>query len=99
MSDTPTQPTTIRLHAIVHGDVQGVGFRMATQRAAAELGLRGWVKNNWDRTVETVAEGPRSAIDSFERFLHRGPSAATVERVDVTHSAATWEFRSFNIRY
>lgn len=88
-----------RLHAIVYGGVQGVGFRMSTQREAARLQLVGWVKNNWDRTVETVAEGPRADLEAFEQFLRRGPRAATVDRVSVTYSAATGSLRGFNIRY
>ena len=88
-----------RLHAIVHGVVQGVNFRTATQREAADLNLTGWVRNLWDGTVETVAEGPSSALERFEAYLHRGPSAAYVESVDVTYGEATGEFRAFNIRY
>jgi acylphosphatase len=88
-----------RLHAVVHGDVQGVNFRTATQREAADLNLTGWVRNVWDGTVETVAEGPSSALEKFEAYLHRGPSAAYVESVDVTYGEATGEFRAFNIRY
>jgi len=53
----------------------------------------------WDGTVETVAEGPFSALEKFEAYLHRGPSAAYVESVDVTYGEATGEFRAFNIRY
>jgi acylphosphatase len=90
---------SVRLHAVVHGDVQGVNFRTATQREAAGLNLTGWVRNLWDGTVETVAEGPTSALEKFEAYLHRGPSAAYVESVDVTYGDATGEFRAFNIRY
>jgi acylphosphatase len=98
MSDTPAD-TPVRLHAIVHGYVQGVYFRATTQREAARRKLTGWVRNRWDRTVETVAEGPRPALVDFERYLHRGPSGAAVERVEVTYSQATGEFNGFNIRY
>ncbi len=88
-----------RLHAIVHGRVQGVSFRAATQWAAAQRQLTGWVRNRPDDTVEAVAEGPLPALEAFERFLHTGPAAAWVERVDVQYSAPTGEFHSFNIRY
>ena len=47
---------TVRLHAIVHGYVQGVTFRATTQREAARRKLTGWVRNRWDGTVETVAD-------------------------------------------
>ena len=52
-----------RLTAIVHGDVQGVGYRFFAQRQAARLGLRGYVRNLRDGTVEVVAEGPRPLLD------------------------------------
>lgn len=99
MAENPDQQENVRLHAIVHGDVQGVGFRMATQRTAVEHDLTGWVRNNWDGTVETVAEGPREAVEAFERFLHRGPRAASVARVEPDYSDATGEFSGFNIRH
>ncbi|NLE52542.1 MAG: acylphosphatase [Chloroflexi bacterium] len=88
-----------RLHAVIYGRVQGVNFRSTTQHAAAQHGLTGWVRNRPDGAVETVAEGPQHALEAFERFLHRGPGAADVERVDIQYSAATGEFRSFNIRW
>lgn len=88
-----------RLHAIVYGRVQGVNFRSATQHTAVQHGLTGWVRNRSDGAVETVAEGAQHALEAFERFLHRGPSAADVERVELHYSAATGEFRGFNIRW
>ncbi|RPJ00384.1 MAG: acylphosphatase [Chloroflexi bacterium] len=97
MSDDPAR--LARLHAVVHGDVQGVGFRAHTQREAARLKLTGWVRNVWDGTVETVAEGPRHVLEQFEFYLHRGPSAAIVEHVDVTYDEPTGEFHGFHIRY
>jgi acylphosphatase len=90
---------SIRLHAIVRGEVQGVNFRTTTQREAAALNLTGWVRNLWDGTVETVAEGPSDTLERFEAYLHRGPSAAFVESVDVVYGEATGEFRAFNIRF
>jgi acylphosphatase len=90
---------TVRLHAIVYGDVQGVNFRTTTQREAVRLNVAGWVRNRWDGTVETVAEGPPEALEEFELYLHHGPPAAIVERVAITYGDATGEFRSFNIRY
>ena len=98
MSD-PTNEELRRLHAIVYGRVQGVNFRSATQQTAAQLGLTGFVLNRPDGTVEAVAEGAPHALQAFERFLHRGPRAAEVERVELHYSAATGEFRSFNIRW
>jgi acylphosphatase len=88
-----------RLHATVHGRVQGVNFRYYTIRAAQRLGLTGWVANRWDGTVETVAEGPREALNQFSAFLHRGSPSAVVDRVDVTWETPTGQFGRFGVRY
>jgi acylphosphatase len=90
---------TVRLHAVVHGLVQGVGFRANTQRAANQHAISGWVMNRWDGAVEIVAEGPREALERFEQFLHRGPRAAQVDRVEIAYEAATGEFSRFSVRY
>lgn len=95
----PTNEEPRRLHAVVFGRVQGVNFRSTAQQTAAQLRLTGWVMNRWDGAVETVAEGAPHALEAFERFLQRGPRAADVERVERELSAATGEFRSFNIRW
>jgi len=89
----------VRLRAVVHGRVQGVNFRYYTVTAAQRLGITGWVANRWDRSVETVAEGPREALNELRAFLQRGSPAARVDRVDVTWSEATGEFNRFGVRY
>ena len=86
-----------RLHAIVHGDVQGVGFRYFVQRRADEVGLAGWVRNRPEGTVELVAEGGRPALERFLQQLSRGPGAASVERVESEWSEAEG-LQSFEVR-
>jgi acylphosphatase len=88
-----------RLHAIVHGLVQGVNFRYYTIRAAQRLGLAGWVANRWDGTVEAVAEGQREALDQFRAFLHRGSPSSVVEQVDIEWEPPTGEFERFGIQH
>jgi acylphosphatase len=70
------------VHAIVHGDVQGVGFRYFVQRHAWQETLAGWVRNRPDGAVECVAQGPREAIERLLAALRKGPAMATVDRVD-----------------
>lgn len=70
------------LHAIVHGRVQGVGFRYAAREAARALGLCGWVRNQSDGSVELHAEGAADALARFEAWLAKGPPGAAVERID-----------------
>lgn len=88
-----------RLHAIVHGRVQGVSFRYYTQRRAEELGLSGFVRNLWDGNVEVVAEGQRPAVEKLLAFLRVGPRAAFVTQVDTRWPAPTDEFDRFEVRY
>lgn len=73
---------------IVRGVVQGVGFRHATRREAQRLGLRGWVRNRADGSVEAVADGDESRLDALERWARRGPPAALVESVEATYLSA-----------
>lgn len=95
------QPSTTdsRVHAIVHGYVQGVNFRYHTVRTARRLGVSGWVANRRDGTVETIAEGSRDDLETFVEFLHEGSPAASVKDVDVEWKTATGEFDGFRVRY
>ena len=86
-----------RLHGRVHGDVQGVGFRYFLMREAQRLGLRGWVRNRDDGTVEFVAEGSRDDLDRLRQAAERGPRMAQVERVDAQWSAAAGGLTSFDL--
>ena len=97
MTERSSSPA--RVHAIVHGHVQGVNFRYHTTRTARRLGLTGWVANRRDGTVETVAEGEQSDIEEFVDFLHRGSPAARVESVDAEWESAKNEFEAFRVRY
>jgi len=58
-----------RVHGIVHGRVQGVYFRAATQQQARRLGLMGWVRNCGDGTVEFLAEGAGEKVLGEDRVL------------------------------
>jgi acylphosphatase len=73
----------IRRRLIVHGRVQGVGFRWAIARAAESRGVSGWAANRADGTVEAVLEGEPEAVESVLRLSREGPRGAQVERVDV----------------
>lgn len=88
----------MRLHATVRGRVQGVGFRYSTLQRARQLDLTGWVANRWDGSVETVAEGPRDALEQYLHYLHEGPPAAVVRGVDSSWLAASGEFDGFEVQ-
>lgn len=74
------------LRAVVHGHVQGVGFRWATRRRLGALGLDGSATNLPDGTVEVVAQGPPGALDDLVAWLRDGPTPGRVTGVDVTHA-------------
>lgn len=79
---------TVRVRAVVHGRVQGVGFRAFTVDEGARLGVRGRVANRPDGTVECVVEGPRPDVATLVRRLRQGPGFARVERVEVVEEAS-----------
>jgi acylphosphatase len=87
-----------RLHCVVQGRVQGVGFRAFVRGQALKLGLTGWVRNVGYDQVEVLAEGPRDRLETLLEFLRRGPSAARVDAVVPEWSPATGEFRDFQVR-
>ena len=61
-----------RRHIIFYGRVQGVGFRYTAYYSATELGLTGWVKNEWDGTVEMEVQGSGPQIDRLLAMLNGG---------------------------
>jgi len=63
--------------------VQGVGFRFFAERSARSLGVRGWVRNRADGSVESVAEGDEAAVAEYLARLHRGPSGSRVDAVEI----------------
>lgn len=88
-----------RVHLIVQGRVQGVGFRYHTRTQATQLGLTGFVKNRSDGTVEIVAEGPSAAVTQLLEWAKQGPPAAEVKQVDITYGSPNGEFSDFRIEH
>ena len=87
---------TARRRVVVSGRVQGVFFRDSCQRAAADAGVTGWVRNRGDGAVEAVFEGDEAAVDAMVRWCHQGPSQARVDQVEVTVEDPQGE-RSFRV--
>ena len=86
-----------RLHGVVHGDVQGVGFRYFLMREGQRIGLRGWVRNRNDGTVEFVAEGEREDLERLKQAAEHGPRTARVDRVDGQWSGAVGGLDGFGL--
>lgn len=72
------------LHLIISGRVQGVGFRVYVAAEAEARGLRGWVRNRRDGSVEAVVAGEDQAVDAFLAACRRGPPAAVVKAVEAS---------------
>ena len=80
MTALPDQDV-LRLRLRIRGRVQGVWFREATRIEADRLGVRGWVRNCADGSVEAVLEGSRGAVRELEAWCNHGPPAARVVEV------------------
>ena len=72
---------TQTVHVSVAGRVQGVGFRDSLRAQALRLGVRGWVRNRRDGSVEAVFQGEAAAVDALLAWTRRGPPAARVDAV------------------
>ena len=87
----------MRLHAFVEGDVQGVGFRYATQHHADGIGVTGWVRNIADGRVEVLADGERAQLEDMLAWLQHGPSGAYVSSTEHEFSDEPTQFNRFSI--
>ena len=82
----------------ISGRVQGVWFRAWTREQAMSLGLKGWVRNCIDGSVEARFEGSDETVTEMLRRCHDGPDSALVERVERKESAACEACIGFEIR-
>ena len=73
----------LKIHVFISGLVQGVSYRLWTQKIAQSLILSGWVKNLVDGRVEAVFVGKKNKIEKVIEFLYQGPFASQVEKVEV----------------
>jgi acylphosphatase len=87
---------TVRLTAVVHGMVQGVGFRWLTARKAAQLQLAGSAVNRADGTVEVVAEGPDPDVRQLLNWLESDSAPGMVSRVEAEIAPAAGGLHGFH---
>jgi len=86
-------------HAVVRGDVQGVGFRMSAVIRAERYGLTGWVRNTPEGDVEVWAEGDEPALEQFYEWLQVGPSSARVDEVLKTDERPRGFYQRFSVAF
>lgn len=97
INEMKTQPHTTA-HVLIRGHVQGVSFRAHLLREAKKNGLKGWVRNLNDGSVEAVLQGGRDRVNEVVRWCHNGPPAAKVEAVVVSCESGQEAFTQFQIR-
>ena len=90
---------SVRIHALVRGAVQGVGFRYFVLKTARAAELTGFVKNLRDGCVEILAEGPREELERFAEDVSEGPRYGLVHDVQLKWSEPTGEFASFEVSF
>jgi len=88
------------VHVLVHGRVQGVGFRAWVHHQAELHGLKGWVRNRRDGAVEAVFSGPDDLVEVMLKACRQGPGGSAVERVEPVESGEgeSGPFDGFKVR-
>lgn len=86
-------------HIRVHGKVQGVGFRFFATRVARRLGLKGWIENLRDGSVDAVVEGEANAIDEWVNEIREGPRYAEVTNIDQQTREYTGKLGDFDVKF
>jgi len=86
-------------HATVEGRVQGVGFRYSALREARALGLRGWVRNTEEGSVEVWAEGNEEELERLLAWLQQGSGYASVSGLHWSREEPANSYSSFEIAF
>ncbi len=87
----------IQVQVCIQGKVQGVFYRVHTQQEALRLGLRGWVRNMADGSVEALLEGEPDPIGKMIEWFKKGPPLARVDQVTTKNLPGLSDFKSFEI--
>lgn len=87
----------IRKNILVTGFVQGVSYRKQTRRIAVDLGVKGWVRNRADGSVEACLEGNEHAVDALISWCAFGPKKGRVDEVEITSCEHRTSFSDFKI--
>ncbi len=89
----------VRALVTITGKVQGVYFRWTTQEEARKRGVKGWVRNCPDGSVQAEFEGDRKAVEELISWCHQGPPEARVRAVQVRWDTPTGTYTDFTVRY
>jgi acylphosphatase len=83
----------------VEGRVQGVGFRYFVFKNARRNGLKGWVRNLKDGSVEAYFEGATDAIETVVELCKKGPAGSSVKNFDLNWSDPELTWQDFDFKY
>jgi acylphosphatase len=86
-----------RIHIIITGHVQMVGYRVYVQSCAKNLDVFGWVQNVGNCKVETIGEGGLESLNNFLLLVTKGPRGSRVSDVNINWGSSTGEFHQFDI--
>jgi acylphosphatase len=87
---------TIARQLTIRGRVQGVFYRGWAVETARALGLRGWVRNRRDGTVEAVVQGEAESVRRFVERAKRGPPAARVDGIELGEATVREDLAGFS---
>ena len=88
-----------RKHIVIHGRVQGVGFRYFAREQAHRMGVSGWVRNLSDGTVEIEAQADEDPLEGFLTVVSHGPAMATVQDLDIEEMPEEKGHPEFGVRF
>jgi acylphosphatase len=80
----------ITKHLIVHGRVQGIGFRESMRMEAQRLNVSGWVRNRTDGTVEAMLHGWPDDVSALLDWARGGPPGARVTSMQVSEASGEY---------
>ena len=83
----------------IHGKVQGVGYRFFATRVARRMGLKGWIQNMRDGSVEATVEGESKNIDEWVEELKEGPRYAEVTKIDQESREFSGKLPDFDVKF
>jgi acylphosphatase len=92
-----TNKTQIKV--VIKGLVQGVFYRVHTKNTADKLGIKGYVRNLANGSVEAVFEGDQPVVDQMIDWCHKGPEMSRVDHVQTQEIKTLSDFKIFEIRY
>lgn len=91
---------SIQKKLIIVGRVQGVFFRLETQKEARRLGISGYVKNLPDGSVQAVIQGDAQTVGEMIKWCYQGPPASKVDHIDLSDIEPLDDFSDrFDVRY